>query len=222
MENSEKKKDLATFSADDEIVAKLSDEEIDRELIELADTLILNHDESLKDAFKTRKRERWLRRREQFEYTDENLNALDRANQLLCASVRKMLRDVQELVETRKAKLDTMGIAYKNYISATLFIESFHQEKNFKLDEDDDGILEVMDPNYLSDFPTLCECSFTIQNGKPTEETDENQLLWLQLPGDERLYWNIGLDMEKTDYLHLCYPFHVMWDHSYMTIEDIC
>jgi len=171
----------------------------------------------------------------EFEWSAENIKALEETNEMLmeeCLAAASHLKEHVEELELKKPKGEIMYTDYEAKVEILSF-KSEPSDEDDDYDEDDyyrythieDVLISSVNKYYkmygVHDFSYFLSQEDRM-SGKAPRHTglERGAVLWLNsdLETDN---WNEHLPEEYTSGMHLCYAFHNLFDHCRFSPQDI-
>jgi len=199
-------------------VKELSNEELERQIVEIGRQCLLEPSEQLYELLEDRKSERWMRKTKEPIETD-----LDDINEKFRCFVKDVYEDTLDTARSEKKKLDADDgpCDHEIVVESKLYVESFSPDKNKFADEEHDlpGLLDIlMDAESIisNDF---CTITFVIEKGKEIEGPTYDELF---RPGKRDAAWTCLLDkMQHLPAARLCYPLQKLFLERFVAMQDI-
>jgi len=199
-------------------VKKLSDDELDRQIVEIGRQCLLQQSEQLCELLEDRKSERWMRKAK--EPIEGNLEEI---NEKFRRFVETVYEDTLDTAQSLKEELDAGDAPcdHKIVVESQLYVESFSSNQNKFADEENDlpGLLDIlMDAESMinNDF---CPITFVIEKGKEIEGPTYDELF---CPAKRDAAWNYLLnEMPHLPAARLCYPLQKLFLDRSAAMQDI-
>jgi len=157
---------------------------------------------------------RWMRLRNEFEWTPENIEAIKNVNDKLIAEIKLAVAALQDHLKLDEGKPEGERPDYELHIN----IYGFKAE-HFPLGGKSDTSIENMLTCEFSRYDALGKVQDILCYDALTEGKVERSL-WLNDEGKTD-NWNDGLNPEATNDLHLCYAFHNLYSNCDFALQDI-
>jgi len=164
---------------------------------------------------------------DEFEWTPENIKALEEANEMLiseCLATAQHLKEHVDVIERNKPLEETEYTDYEAYVEVYDFKSEPTDEDDYESYYKTTHIEDVLtsDANRWYDNQKVLELWYKIDDGTRSKYygLEKGWVLWLD-EEKETDNWNEGLPEEYTKDMHLCYAFHNLLDHCHFAPQDI-
>jgi len=211
---------------DGESMDSLSYEDICRQIIEIAqyDMSVCTEDEK-QSCIRSLALARFCKRRK-FEYTEENLRKIELVNELMICQGKQSYARMYAVAKDFLGRYQGKDVLKSLYVHERLLIDV---DSMIDVTAEEKALYRAIlgSQGGLYDGGIFGEGSaFTLDAPMVLPTYNDKSLLYMMLEdGDEDSpglqNWNEGLDRDLTKDMHLCYAFHNLYDHIYLTLQDI-